>query len=358
MRNEAMKDADLFKFDYFKCLRSDYAKNECSICIDICPENAMVFDRSRLTLDADACTACAACVGGCPTEALVSETFDPNRFVLEFCSQEKKSLSCKENLPCLGALSVEHLAAMVLRKDSEVLCDLSFCSDCHVNRDGTVLKSIEATIDEANAFLEVCGLQKRVQTVCELSEDEPDSGRRNLFKKLASVAREVNEDVTMSELARGDDEREPLKRIILKNSLKMSAQKIRPDIPFKKPFTFAVGKKIDESSCTNCQECAMFCPTGALSILRDNTGIVFQVGKCIACSICNDVCKPGSITTDATFDIMDFAFDRMELLVKHTLEICTECKVAFPYRGGDKICDRCKDFKENFSDIFTMAKDM
>ncbi len=358
MQVESTKRGDLFKFDYYKCLRSDYAKNECSICIELCPEKAMVFDRSRLTLDPDACTACAACVGSCPTEALVSETFDPNRFVLEFCSQEKKSISCKENLPCLGALSSEHFAAIVLRKGAEVQCDLAHCKECSINKEGQVFRAIESSIEEANRFLETCGAEKRVSTLYELPEKGADAGRRNLFRKLANVAREVNEDVTMSELERPEEEKEPLKRILLKNSIKMSIQKLEPSDSFEKPFSFAVGKKIEESTCTNCQECAMFCPTGALSILRDNTGIVFQVGKCIACSICNDVCKPGSISTEATFDIMDFAFDRMELLVKHTLEICTECKVAFPYRGGDKICDRCKDFKENFSDIFTMAKDM
>ncbi len=50
--------------------------------------------------------------------------------------------------------------------------------------------------------------------------------------------------------------------------------------------------------------------------------------------------------------------DRVQILVRHRLEICEECKVAFPYRGGEKVCDRCRDFKENFSDLFTLAKDL
>jgi formate hydrogenlyase subunit 6/NADH:ubiquinone oxidoreductase subunit I len=82
------------------------------------------------------------------------------------------------------------------------------------------------------------------------------------------------------------------------------------------------------------------------------------MGKCIACGICNDVCQPRAIHDETGFDPVDFAFDRMEMLVKHELAICEECKVAFPYRGGEKVCDRCRDFRAGFSDLFTMAKDL
>lgn len=357
MQGELTKEAGLFRFDYFKCLRSDFAKNECSVCIELCPEKAMVFDRAKLTLDAEACTACAACIGSCPTEALVSETFDPNRFVLEFSQSRSEKISCKENLPCLGALSFEHLVSVALRKEGGVVCDLAHCKECRINRYADVYEAIESSIDEANRFLEFCGSIKRVEKLHE-QESGADMGRRNLFKKVANAAREMHIDEVMSELARPEDDREPLKRVLLKNSIKLSARDLESGSGQNEPFSFVSGKKIDGLSCTNCQECAMFCPTGALSILRDNTGIVFQVGKCIACSICTDICKPNSITNEESFDIMSFAFDRMELLVKHELQICQECKVAFPYRGGEKICDRCRDFKENFSDLFTLAKDM
>ena len=102
----------------------------------------------------------------------------------------------------------------------------------------------------------------------------------------------------------------------------------------------------------------MFCPTGALSLLRDNTGILFQEGKCIACGICNDICRPRAVVDDETFDPVDFAFDRSRLLVKHELAICEECKVAFPRKGEETLCSRCRDFKADFDDLFTMAKDL
>jgi energy-converting hydrogenase A subunit P len=358
MRNESITAADLFKFDYFKCLRSDYAKNECSFCIDICPEEAMVFDRTRLTLDPERCTGCSACMGGCPTEALMSDLFDPNRFVLEFSASKDHDISCKENVPCLAALSPEHLVSIVLRKSGGITCDLSHCEGCAINKENKARERIDDAIDEAGKFLQLCneanGIEKREQ----VSGNDVALDRRGMFKKLFRAAQEIQEEASMAELVPPEHEKQPVKRIILKNSLKRVAERFEANTGADTSFSFVVGKKIDADTCTNCQECAMFCPTEALSILKDNTGIVFQVGKCIACGICNDLCQPRSISDDTHLDLVNFAFDRMELLVKHRLEVCEECKIAFPYRGGEKICDRCRDYKDHFSDLFTMAKDL
>jgi len=358
MRSESLVESGHFGFDYFKCLRSEFAKNACSLCIDICPEEAMVFDRKRLTLDANRCTGCTACMGVCPTQAFSSELFDADRFVLEFAAKEGPTVSCKENVPCLAALSGEHYIALALRKEGEVVCDLAHCEECGVNREGKMFAVIEGMLDEADRFLEAAGSPKRVGRLYEAKEQENYESRRALLRKLAGVAKEAGEAASMAELMAGSDERQPLKRILLKSSLKMSAEGFADDTVVKGEFSFVVGKRIDETTCTNCQECAMFCPTGAMSTLQDNTGIIFQVGKPIQCGICNEVCQPRAIDDKTYFDLVDFAFDRMALLVKHTLEICEECKVAFPYKGGEKICDRCRDFKANFSDLFTLAKDM
>ncbi|WP_457598817.1 4Fe-4S binding protein [Hydrogenimonas sp.] len=358
MRSERLQEGANFRFDAFSCLRSDYANNDCSLCIELCPEEAMVFDRKKLTLDANRCTGCAACVGLCPTESLHSELFDPNRFSLEFSLSSERRLSCKENIPCLAALSVEHLVSIALRKEGETICDLAHCAECSVNRDGTVFATIEAMVEEADRFLAYCGVPKRLERAYELPETVPESGRRGFVKRMAHLAREVGEESSMSELAQAEGMKQPVKRVLLKNALKRYADSFSASGELAEPFSFVRNKRIDAHLCTNCQECAMFCPTEALTLLQDNTGIVFQMGRCIACGICNDVCRPEALRDAEAFDLVEFAFDRMQLLVKHRLEICEECKVAFPYRGGEMVCDRCRDFKENFSDLFTMAKDL
>ena len=369
MRSEYVVQREGFAFDYMKCLRSETVMNDCSLCIELCPEEAMVFDRKRLTLDTQKCTACASCMGVCPTQALRSEAFDPERFVLSFAAEEGGALTCRRgDLPCLAALSPEHLIALALRKGSGLECETGECEGCELNRTGTVLPRIHTIVEEANRFLEAMGAEERVECVervayepvaVEQAGQEVDESRRALFRKISSPVEEgARGTIDDSELSVSEDERQPLKRILLKKSLKCVAERFPEDTRLEGPFEFVVGKRIDAGTCTNCQECAMFCPTGALSILQDNTGIIFQVGKCIHCAICNDICKPRSIDNVESFDLVAFAFDRMELLVKHTLEFCEECKVAFPYRGGEKICDRCRDFRDNHSDLFTLAKDL
>jgi len=358
MRSERLQEGGSFRFDAFSCLRSDYAKSECSYCIDLCPEEAMLFDRKRLTLDTQRCTGCAACVGTCPTEALRSDLFDPNRFSLEFSLSREKVLSCRVNVPCLAALSVEHLVSIVLRREDETVCDLAHCGECSLNRDGKLFATIETMVDEADRFLGFCGSQKRIARLYELPSEAPETGRRELFKRVTRLAREAGEEHSMSELAQAHEMKQPLKRVLLKNAIKAHIGSLPATADPAPSFSFVRNRRIDERSCTNCQECAIFCPTEALTTLQDNTGIVFKVGHCIACGICSDVCQPRAIAESDGFDLVEFAFDRMQLLVRHRLEICEECNVAFPYRGGEMVCDRCRDFRENFSDLFTMARDL
>ncbi len=359
MQNEHIKQGEFFKFDYLKCLRSDFAKNECMFCIELCPENAMVFDRGKLTLDANRCTGCTACIGSCPTEALISETFDPNRFILEFSKSAKQKISCKEDVPCLAALSSEHLASAVIRKNRDIACDMAHCEGCHINRDGLVLRSIEAKIDEARNFLGSCGMKKGIEKIFKVSDNTGNTERRNILKKMTGVVKNLESGESLSEMMSYRAEKVPLKRVLLKNSLKLAVENFPENIETENGhFFFVINKKIDKQSCTNCQECVVFCPTEALSVLHDGTGIIFQMGKCIACSICNDVCEPQAMESCSSLSMTEFAFDRVQLLVKHEFEICEECNVAFLYTGGDKICGRCRDFKESFSDLFVMAKDM
>ena len=366
MRNESIMASDLFAFDYFACLRSEYAKNSCDICIQLCPEEAMGFDRGRLRLDVQACTGCCGCMGSCPTQALESRMFDPEEFVEGFVTDKGTLVSCKENVPCLGALSAEHFAVIGLESEGQVACDLSFCATCPINREGKILHAIEEALNEAERLIALSGgamkFRRTAPEETAKATELTDEKRRGLLKRLVTLGaakEETSKPRSPQEMHGGEEQkRPPKKRVMLQNALKRQAEKFPERTTFDTRFSFNVGKTIDALACTNCQECALFCPTGALSLLQDNTGIVFQQGKCIACAICNDICQPRAIEDDETFDLIAFAFDRMNLLVKHELEICEECKVAFPYKGGEKVCDRCRDFKNNFSDLFTMAKDL
>ncbi|WP_187647532.1 4Fe-4S binding protein [Nitrosophilus labii] len=345
------QNTELFEFDLLKCLRTDYYHNKCSQCIDICPENAFIFDRGKLRLDESKCKNCAVCVGVCPSEALSVNFFNPNGFILSL-KEEKVTLSCKKDTPCLSVFSSQNFISLALRKDM-VSCNLFHCEGCELNKDNKTFESIAQRIEEANRFLADIGTLKEIKVEAE----EIKSERRALFKKLFNSAKELaGEGIDVKELANVRN-RIPIKNIILKNSIKKEIQNFK-NTQISTHYSFLSNKEISYDLCNNCGDCVKFCPTDALFYSQDSTSIWFQSGKCIACGICNDICEPKAITNKDDLDLIEFAFDRGKELVSHTLEICNECKTPFPYKGGELICERCKSFVNDFGDIFKIAADL
>ncbi|WP_201337732.1 MULTISPECIES: 4Fe-4S binding protein [unclassified Nitratiruptor] len=341
---EYKQKGKLFTFDLLKCLRTDYFHNDCKNCMEICPENAFYFDRKRLSVDFDKCTNCSVCLGICPTEALTLDFFNPNDYILK----NETHLSCKKDIPCLSVFSSEHFITIALRHGT-LSCDLSHCEGCHLNPENKTLHSIRERLEEAKRFLDESGAEA-------VMEEKPyQEDRRGFFKAIFSAAKEVAQEEKLSSL-QSDLNRVPLKLTLLKNSLK-KASKDLPNKEVSTAYSFFGNKKIDES-CTNCGDCVQFCPTNALFASSEGDAIWFIAGKCIDCAICNDICKPKSITDAQALDLVAFAFDRGEELIHHQIEICSECKTPFAYKGGEMLCDRCKSFVDEFADIFKLASDM
>lgn len=355
-----IQTSNLFNYTGTRCLRNDYYHNDCRICIDLCPKGAFHIVRNKLTLFENECVGCAGCIGSCPTEALGIESFDPNGYAASYRHQKDATLSCKTTTPCLGVFDSEHYLVMALRGEKNVICDLSHCSGCALNVDGKLPGTIRNKIDEANTFLESIALVQRIETI---EEKDEQSDRRALFRKgfgklKESIAEEsdAHEAMTLAHY-RQADVKMPLKRVLLKNTLKEKIGELETTA-FEGGSPLFFNKQIDFLACTNCGECTQFCPTDALFATSDKQGIYFSQGKCIGCGICEDICKPHAITKKEEFDLVSVAFDRAELLVRYEMVTCHECRCPFPYKGGEPICDRCESYTKQYSDMFTLAKDM
>ncbi len=334
--------SELFSYDALRCLRNDYFHNDCQECKDICPENAWYFERGQLRIDPGRCTNCSVCLGVCPAEALGLEFFDPNEYAMR-CSEV---LSCKKDLPCLSAFASEHFVAMALKRGG-IGVDLSHCAQCTLNKDGKVLASIQERLEEARAFLRALGLEAQIE------ERAYRNDRRSFFKTLFNAAKTM--DSASMQLPPAPD-RLPIRRNLLQQLLKpLSKDLSASHIPTS--FSFIANKQID-AACTNCGDCVQFCPTQALSYSPDGAAISFVAGYCIDCAICNDICKVDAITDTQTVDIVAWAFARARELIRHRIEVCQECNTPFAYKGGEMVCDRCKQFVDAFGDIFKLASDM
>lgn len=351
---------NLFSFIGTRCLRNEYFHNDCRICIDLCPKNAFSLVRNKLTLFESECIKCAGCIGSCPSEALEIESFDPNSFAAAYGMNPDQKISCKTTTPCLGVFDVEHFAVMGLRSENDIVCDMSHCDECKLNENGKLEESIREKLSIANQLLEDVQCKSKIQTI---EEKEQQSDRRALFRKgfekiKENVAQTNDSIVSMTAAYHKQlDAKVPLKRILLKNSLKEKISDLEVTT-FDKESSLFFNKTIDFQACTNCGDCTQFCPTDALFPTSDKQGIFFTQGKCIGCGICDDICKPNAITTKPGYDLISVAFDRAEQLVHYDMVMCHECRCPFPYKGGEPICDRCSSYLKQHANMFTLAKDL
>lgn len=339
--------------DPLKCLRTEYLYNECSICIEACPVDALTLSHTkRIALDNTVCIDCNACVGACPTSTFSNSEFDPISFILKSGLDKDLVLSCKNLGQCLSVFGAENLISLGLREKSVTL-DMSHCSSCEViNCASKVEAQIRATMSEANRFLAPIGISE-----IEARETKPEISRRDALFSFATEAQALGDDSSEFDKLFDPKETLPKSRLVLQNSLKYSIENFTTQV-IEDKFSFLSNKKIDFNSCTNCGDCLQFCPTNALFYGGEKTKILFQTTRCIACGICDDICKPKSISSFDKFDMVSLAFGRAEVLIENHFVACKECRVDFPQKHGELICNRCIDFAQNNTKLFTLARDM
>lgn len=320
-------------FNRLDCLRNEYAKNDCTLCQEVCAHDAFGFREGKLRL-LPSCVQCGACVGVCPTHALRLEGATIETLVERLISSESRSFTCKDLFPCFGALNFWDWAVLVLEA-KEVVCDVSHCASCNHNRENAVEKYLSKAIDEVNRLMQVLGQEARIR--CEVHPNVKPA-KRVWFEKL------ITPKSTMPS---------PDSLWVFKQ--KMKAYLERAVWVRSEDFSFIHPKAVT-ITCDNCKECVRFCPTHALSYDTTQTKILFQTGQCIGCNICETVCAKKAIDTpEATVDIASFAFERAEVLIAHDLRICDTCRCAFSYKGGEMICERCASFEKEHAEMFVLA---
>ena len=347
---------NLISYTADSCIRNAYYHNSCSKCVETCPENLFEIFQNKIKFEASLCTYCNACLGVCPTEAILTESFDPNRFSLEFQFIEDDKLDCKNMTQCLSGFDTNHFSTMILNRDS-LKCDLSLCSECKI---GNLENSIRDRISDTNIFLENLESSKRVEIIEEKVEKK--SGKRDLFNKILGKATDKilipdSEKVRIEKLLFKDRN---IKRM-LPTKQRVLIEILRNSPEFEKvekitSLDSLVNSKDFDKKCTNCGDCIQFCPTEALFYSSDMLSIYVSASKCIGCEICHDICKVDAILKSEEIDILDFL--RPKHLISFTMETCTECKTPFIKRADEVICERCIDFTTNFSSMLSLARDL
>lgn len=347
----SLLDNNGIKIEPLKCLRGEYFHNECSKCMDICPTDAISLVSKRISIDSTKCNSCNACIGICPTSTIINGEFDTSSFIIKSGFDKDLNLTCNSSKTCISIFKVEELISLGLRANS-VTCDMSKCDDCKLNIDSMVSDVIEKNIEEANRFLSDINRQ-----VISINKEVVEISRRQVLKSFVKDVNSIDTQDDNIDILFDPKETLPKSRVIFQNSLKAVIENL-PTEKKNDKFSFFTHKNIDFKSCDNCGDCVQFCPTNALSFTSDKTKILFMQLRCISCGICDDICKQKAFSSDDSFDVVNLAFSRAEVLIENHFAICSECKVSFPQKEDEKICKRCIDFAHNYASLFTLAKDV
>jgi len=339
---------DFFSLNALQCLRNEYLFNECTLCFERCEHQALSLFKNKIKLFEELCTSCGACIGVCPTQSLSLSNFDLTSFIFTFLEKETNIIVEKVDIPDFGIVDVYSLLCIVLRAKCNIFLEY------HANTSMATLDYLESQIQKSNLFLAAIGFE---HSLFMRQHNEPvDTSRRSLFKTLFNATQELQQETNSSKQLNQHHKTLPSKMVLFKNSLKLVCEDMNHMIDIENLPLY--NQKIDFENCTNCVECITFCPTQALFQNSSKESIFFQSGKCIGCSICHEVCQHQAIQKEYHLDLIEFMFDKAQKLVEFEYITCQACNNAFIHKNRGNICDICSDYSNNFSQMFTLAKDL
>ena len=356
------------------CVRSLSVESECNKCEIVCPTGAIVIGNNPLpVINFSNCVECGGCHGICPSEALSLETFNATDFFFDFVESEENLISCRKNVPCISALSVEYIISMAVLK-KEIILDMGYCDECAIAT--TCHKQILENYEEATYILQAMenSAEIKLMDVC-FETQKKETDRRSFLsalnlKSMGQVKSSFEQEVikasdelvehTLQKIDTALLKRKtiPEKRKIFFTAIKRVEKPSQFHIVDATEISFTSAKIMDEEKCTACQMCYRVCPTGALTSDIKNSKIDFDPFLCIKCHICHDVCEPEAITLSSSYNIKEFFEPTVQNLVSFEVKRCNECNMIFSTNNNERLCSRCKAEEEEARELWgTTEKD-
>ena len=351
----------LLTLDISKCVHTSNKFAICDKCVTVCPVETIKIDEGVISFVPSECVGCGGCDAVCPTAAYELDDFKPINYVFNFLENDLDVIICKNELPCIAALSVEELLSMALISPQSITADIGACKECPIAAKN--LPIIQERVEEVNFLLEAMEQNsfialKELDIKEEIVQTDTLSRRKLLskdgLKKAVSIKQQFENEVESTdttlkthEVTSADIVKIKQKNLPDRRSLLLMAMK-RAEVPETfhtisiEDISFISQKDLDESSCTNCQMCYRICPTGALSSDGRGSVINFNPLSCVQCHSCHDVCEPDSLTLRKTFALSNFFEPKVETLVRFDIKRCDECGNFFAYHGGEMLCRRCQ----------------
>jgi len=358
-----------------RCVRQLSLLSTCNSCVKACPTEALVQTESVPAVNQAACVGCGGCAGACPTEAIRVDDFSATDFFFALAGDSENLISCRKNVPCIAALSVDHLLSLASLKGG-VRLDTGHCHTCEIA--SVCRPEFEARAEEAMYLLDAAMSPAAIvlEPVAYTDETVKSEGERRDFlrainlKTLAEGKAKFEREVETStdELIRHQLDSAaiaqlraktlPDKRKLLFTALKRAERPQQYHVVDSAELTLASQKLMDAEKCTACQMCYRICPTGALSSDIKNAKIDFDAMMCVRCHLCHDVCEPDALTLSPSFNMKELFEPTQQRLVTFRVQNCDECGNPFTSLHGERICHRCRIEEEEARTLWGIGDDL
>ncbi|MBM4466960.1 MAG: 4Fe-4S dicluster domain-containing protein [Chloroflexi bacterium] len=340
----------------WQCARLRHRRSTCTLCADYCPVQAITWGES-LQVDPDTCTGCGICAAVCPTGALEAQNPTNVELLTRIQGLAKEGASIAFACPryleargkdadrflqvnCLGRLDESILVGAVSLGAQTIWLLDSACQECPYAAGRAVA---EQAVQRANALLQACGVPQRIFVGSQLPSEigmatRPPAvveglSRRDFFSLLARQAAKTTvvavDSVLGSQGAQAKEDQPPKKgelpvRLPVKRQLFLAALR-RIGKPVVASFEANGGPWAQfgfQETCTGCQMCAFFCPTGALSKVEEGgkAGVAFKISQCTNCRLCQDICYKEAVVLSSAVDLSKVFDDAVAVLLMRDVE--------------------------------------
>jgi len=364
----------LINLEASKCVRSLSVDSQCDKCEVVCPTDAIVIGDNPLpAINFSLCVGCGACAGICPSESFTLDEFSTTNFFFNFLEDKENLISCRKNVPCISALSVEHIISLAVLK-KEMIFDMGYCDDCAIA--STCHKQILANHEEATYLLEAMENKAviKLENIC-YEEENKETNRRDFLgainlktvaktkKSFEDEVKKASDELVEHTLAKTDiallkKKKIPQKRNLFFTAIKRVEKPSQFHIIEADEISFTSQKLMDKELCTACQMCYRVCPSGALTSDIKNSKIDFDPFMCIKCNICHDVCEPNAIKMSTSYNVKEFFEPEVQNLISFKVRRCDECNIIFSTNSNEKLCYRCKAEDEEARSLWGITEDM
>jgi ferredoxin len=272
-----------------RCTRERNRHSTCSICLDQCSQEAIIFKEHLLVIDMNNCTMCGDCLVSCPLSAIdglaTSRVFNKGSLVFDdaYTPSLKELLIYKKR----GMTSVE-------------------AKQTHINLEW------ETVIAEANKRLNILG-DTQINLIMKPSDEK--FSRRALFESFQTEGKQLAKSLAPASWKMDHD------------GWKLS--KYFPGFQF-----YSV--ELNTNHCTLCQACFSICPEDVFTIMDSRLQIDNE--KCVSCTFCTDICPEKAIHI---YEDLRMKSEKVEMFLKKN---CKSCGQTFnTFHNEIEKCHVCKD---------------